>query len=112
MVPLASGRELENTAREVPFPACQVAWGVPAHGGGPFFSARLWNVSPVGLALWMRGRLRPGTVVVVRLGPAARFQVARVIHCAELADVGWLVGCTFLRPLSDQDLRAWLPGLR
>jgi hypothetical protein len=76
------------------------AWGVP-----------LEDISRVGLRVVLRCQLQPGTVLAVsqsrqRIGPVLFAHVTRSAPHPQ----GWLHGCEFLRPLSEEALQNWLSG--
>jgi hypothetical protein len=77
--------------------------------------ARVRDVSAGGLGLVLRHRFRPGTPLLVEIhGPAGgpgRVLAARVVHARPVQPgtaTCWLVGCAFLTPLGDDELRALL----
>jgi hypothetical protein len=70
---------------------------------------RVRNVSRTGIGLGSDRRWDPGTVLVVELPPEEegprRSVRARVVHATPQMGGTFLVGCIFLEPLSDADLR-------
>lgn len=68
------------------------------------------NISAGGVGLLLRHRFRAGTPLLIELknptGSYRRNVPARVVHVAasRTGDSGWLTGCAFLEPLSDEDL--------
>ena len=68
------------------------------------------NVSRAGIGLRLAGGLRPGSRLALEFpeapSPLGRLPRVRVVHCAELGDGTWLVGCRFDAPLADHELRA------
>ncbi|HEX5269057.1 MAG TPA: PilZ domain-containing protein, partial [Gemmataceae bacterium] len=69
---------------------------------GEWQALRVHNVSATGIGLVTPHRLRPGTVLVLRLagraGGVSRPIVVRVMHVTPLDD-GWLTGAMFVRPI-------------
>jgi hypothetical protein len=74
------------------------------------------DVSAGGIGLLLRHRFRPGTYLQVEVhgaGGAARVLSVRVVHATPVnpgEGACWLVGCIFLEPLGDDEVRALLPG--
>jgi hypothetical protein len=72
--------------------------------------ATVRDISAAGIGLLLNRRIRPGTVLEVELPiPAKGFSrpiQARVMHASVHSGGGWLVGCTFARPLTEDELRA------
>ena len=68
------------------------------------------NLSAEGVGLLLRRRFEPGVLLAVEIaaGREGRSLLARVVH-ARPAGGGWLVGCRFLSPLDDDELRVILP---
>ncbi len=76
------------------------------------WSARVRDVSRSGVALLMDREVRLGAVLVVALdglgGRFARPQLMRAIRVRPEGAGAWNVGCTFVTPLSEDDLQALL----
>jgi hypothetical protein len=77
--------------------------------------AKLLNISCTGLGLLMRHRFQPGSPLEVELqsstGTCRRGLRVRVIHASAVRAEGhasWLIGCTMLQPLSEDELRSLL----
>ena len=74
--------------------------------------AGIRDVSTTGIGLRADQPLKPGTVLVIRLEKhdqkLSRPLPVRVMHATQQAEGDWLVGCQFVRPLSDKDLRELL----
>jgi hypothetical protein len=70
------------------------------------------NVSTDGLGLLLGRRFEAGTLLAVELqtpaGEPAGTVIARVAHNTQQG-AEWLVGCDFLNPLPEDDLRALVP---
>ena len=74
--------------------------------------AHVENISTTGIGLRVREPLKPGTVLVIKLQSAdhrlSRPLPARVMHATLQSDGSWLVGCQFVRKLSEEDMQALL----
>ena len=74
--------------------------------------AKVLNISAGGVALLSPRKLDAGTLLHLDLagteGQAPRTLKARVVHQAERADHQWVLGCTFVADLSDDDVMALL----
>jgi hypothetical protein len=72
--------------------------------------AQVENISATGIGLRVREPLKPGMVLVIKLqnraGRLSRPLPARVMHATLQTDNSWLVGCQFVRRLSDEDMHA------
>jgi hypothetical protein len=70
------------------------------------------NVSTTGVGLRLSGALSPGGELVVEFTQASalcrRALSAHVVHSTAQEDGTWLVGCRFVAPLNEEDLRALL----
>jgi hypothetical protein len=104
--------------RRAPRHSCDLApfwadWGI---GGGELPDARVLNISTTGLCLATTGRVRPGSVVVLKLLSEAhslsRPLLVRIIHSTQQGDGGWHSGGSFVRRLTDQELEAILASGR
>jgi hypothetical protein len=73
--------------------------------------ASVRDVSLGGLAIVLSQRLSPGTRLIIdkplRPGKPWHALSVRVVHATACAE-GWLLGCEFAHPLSDEDLEALL----
>jgi hypothetical protein len=77
--------------------------------------AKLLNISSTGLGLLMRHRFQPGSPLDVELhnsaGGGRRGLRVRVVHASAVRSDGhasWLIGCTMIQPLSEEELRTLL----
>jgi hypothetical protein len=73
-----------------------------------------YDVSADGIGLALPFPAPEGTVLVIEpvaVRGAPRAFRARVARCV-LQEYVWFHGCAFIDPLSEGQLRAWLPGLR
>jgi hypothetical protein len=74
-----------------------------------FWPATIRDVSAGGVALLLQHRFEPGLALVIELpgaGPGlGDTLVARVVHVQQLPEGDWLVGCAFVSPLSEHDVR-------
>jgi hypothetical protein len=70
---------------------------------------KVQNISPGGIALALRRRFEPGTVLIVELATEAdaplRLSV-RVIHATQERNDRWIIGCAFASPLSQHELQS------
>ncbi|HJT76557.1 MAG TPA: PilZ domain-containing protein [Gemmataceae bacterium] len=100
------------------FPRYPVDWEVVckalAAGQRDSWQARALNVSAGGLGVVLERRFERGTTLTVQLqhapAEAPRTLLARVMHATRLPDGGWLHGLSLLRPLQEEQLRAWGVG--
>jgi hypothetical protein len=93
----------------VRFPANLETTYRPADGeAGSRFSAVIRDISRGGLSLIVDHTLEPGDLLNVELPGQAELAtccvLACVVHVSPLDTGGWLLGCTFARELSDDDL--------
>jgi hypothetical protein len=67
------------------------------------------DISTGGLKLGLCFPFRPGTDLAIDLespsGTVGRSVVCRVVHVHDHADGRWTLGCEFLKPLSDSDIK-------
>ena len=66
------------------------------------------DISSGGMALLLRQRLEPGTVLIVELETKAgrpRRALVYVVHSSQDTDSRWITGCAFPSPLSEEELR-------
>jgi hypothetical protein len=79
--------------------------------GAPW-SATIQDLSLTGAALAMGHEVRPGAVLVVALeGLGGRFSrplLMRVLHVRPMESGCWQAGCSFVKPLTDDDMQAML----
>jgi hypothetical protein len=69
--------------------------------------AKVHDLSSDGVSLGLSWRVPPGTLLALdRLGELAKPLRIRVIHTTRDVAGGWLAGCKFLRPLSNEDIHA------
>ena len=71
---------------------------------------RLRNISSAGVAVCLSRPFEPGTLLIIELSlqekrRACRFP-GRVVHATPEGARFWIVGCEFLRLLSDEELEA------
>lgn len=100
------------------FPRYPVDWEVAckalAAGQRDSWQARAINISAGGLGVLLERRFERGTTLTVQLphGPAEtpRTLLARVMHATRQPDGTWLHGLSLLRPLNEDQLRAWGVG--
>jgi hypothetical protein len=73
--------------------------------------ARVRDVSVCGVGLRVSGAIEPGRDLTVEFTDSASFRrilAARVIHSSAQSDGTWVVGCRFVTPLREDELRAFL----
>jgi hypothetical protein len=93
------------------YPADLETTVLPAGGGDPVrFTARLRNISLGGVSVSVDRPFEPGDLLSVEL-PGATEQsrctvLACVVHVHRGAGGEWILGCTFSRELSEEDLEA------
>lgn len=79
-------------------------------GTGAPAAARILNLSPNGIGLVFHTRVEAGTMLDLELigGPdhPGLAILASVVYVAPRGDHEWVLGCTFIRELSDADFRA------
>lgn len=112
VVPRSNCRVSERHACDV-HTSCQP----PSFGSGAEekWDGTIRNISTGGISLVLSRRFERGAGLAIELpGPAQSATVlARVIHVKPQPDGGWMLGCAFVSPLSDEELRSLLkPGPR
>lgn len=83
--------------------------------GGRDWPARIRDVSSGGLRLLLRRRFEPGTGLAVEVAgaedDAPSTLLVRVVRVRAEADGCWLLGCTFVSPLGEEEIQGLLqPG--
>jgi hypothetical protein len=90
----------------------QPFWTEWGSGQGESSAARVNNISTTGISLDTPVRIRPGSVLVLKLlSPErglSRPLLVRVIHSSAQPDGRWLSGGAFVRRLSDSELARML----
>jgi hypothetical protein len=75
-------------------------------------TATICDVSPTGVGLMLPRRVGPGEHLTVELPDWTRtfwrLKILHVVHVTPRGSDQWLVGCTFAKHLSDQDLQHML----
>jgi hypothetical protein len=75
-------------------------------------TAHVCDISTLGVGLILTGRVRPGEVLAIRLhcrnARLVRPMPVRVLYALDRESDTWRVGCCFIRPLSQLELRAIL----
>jgi hypothetical protein len=88
----------------------QPFWRVEGQQQADSPPARVENISTTGIGLRVSEAIKPGTVLVIKLQSAdrrlSRPLPARVMHATPQEEGGWLVGCQFVRRLSEEDMQA------
>jgi hypothetical protein len=81
--------------------------------GDEFWTTRVRNISPGGISLVVSRPFDPGTVLTVELLDQTTqrfsppFQV-RVVYAIEHPSGDWLLGGSFLKRLSNEELQEWV----
>jgi hypothetical protein len=74
--------------------------------------ARIVDISSTGIGVVLRQRFPAGTMLTIELqnsaGDVSRTLQTRVIHTTPHPDGGWVLGCEFVSPLSEEDLKVLL----
>lgn len=74
----------------------------------PWQTGAVVNLSPAGIALAVTSLLEVGTLLSLCLAGAAGARplaiLATVVRCAHEREQRWMVGCTFIRELSDREM--------
>jgi hypothetical protein len=77
--------------------------------------ARLTDISTTGIALvlrQLRQKFPAGTILTVELqnwtGDISRTLPTRVVHMTPHPEGGWIMGCAFVKPLTEEELKALL----
>jgi hypothetical protein len=82
-----------------------------ASGRGEWQALRVENISATGIGLVTPYRLRPGTILVLRLisrtRGVTRPTVVRIMHCTAQENA-WLIGAMFVRRLTTEALQELL----
>jgi hypothetical protein len=90
--------------------SCQPITGSKAQEQRTGWLGRLRDISPGGAGLLLSQRFEPGSMLIVELEakrPTRSF-AGQVVH-ATLDESGrWIVGCEFIRPLSEKELQSLL----
>ncbi len=80
--------------------------------GSKSWAATVKNISATGVALILRHRVKPGTVLVIKFQSGnlnlSRPIPIRVMHVQPQAEGAWLHGCAFVRKLREEDLHSLL----
>jgi hypothetical protein len=99
------------TRRSQPRSPCDLDVSVRPVGSQPgyFWTARVWDLSAVGISFYLKERIAPGTVLEVEIikgETVARKLLARVAHATDHANGSWIIGCEFDRPLTEPEVQA------
>jgi hypothetical protein len=79
------------------------------------WQAQVRDVSANGLSLWLLRRYEPGAALFLELEGADGVRRSIGVTARNVrpdASAGWVVGCQFVRPLSDDEMRALLEWAR
>jgi len=70
------------------------------------------NISCEGIGLLLGRRFEPGALLSIELtestGDRQRLLLARVAHATQQADGKWLVGCTLVNPVTEEEIQVLL----
>jgi hypothetical protein len=73
---------------------------------------KLRNISSGGLAVRLSRPFEPGSMLIIELSDKAKRRTyyfpVHVVHATAEGMRLWLIGCEFVRPLSEEGLRAML----
>ena len=117
-VPLPSRKQGYNTERRARerFPKDEEVWCQPVSASSKEESGIAWlgrirDISPDGIGLNMSRRFEPETALIIEL--AKRPEVlphlaAHVVHATPQTTGRWIIGCTFDRVLSPEELQTFL----
>jgi hypothetical protein len=87
-------------------------WLVLGDGESASHPASIRDLSATGVGLVVKQALKPGMVLVITLqrrdNRVSRPLPVRVMHATCQKDGDWVVGCRFVRALSNQDMAALL----
>ncbi len=76
------------------------------------WQATVRDICPDGIGLLLARRFEPGALLTIEItentGGRKRLLLGRVAHATAWPEGGWLIGCTLLSPLTDDDVRALL----
>jgi hypothetical protein len=74
------------------------------------WNAIVRDISPEGIGLLLARRFEPGVLVAIELTAAGddqtRLLLARVAHATARPEGDWLVGCTLVSPLTNDEIQA------
>jgi hypothetical protein len=90
--------------------SCQHIEAATAEEAETCWFGRVRNISCGGLALRLHRRFEPGTLLVIEWPDEAKEEsrsfAVQVIHATAEGHRLWIVGCEFLRSLSEEELQA------
>jgi hypothetical protein len=92
---------------------CQPSSAETATGPETSWPASVWDVSLGGMGLLVERRFEPGSTLMLltAVNGLPRILQMEVVHVSAHASGQWLLGCTFARPLSEEELQAvWQDG--
>jgi hypothetical protein len=86
---------------------CRLAAACPIEQPSSVWFGRLWDISRGGGALLLTRSFLEGSTLVIELSHPAngdpRFFLVRVAYSKREGGLGWIIGCEFLRPLSEEE---------
>jgi hypothetical protein len=90
----------------------ETSWRVYGTRTGDWWTVSVQDISVAGIGLISNFRLNSGTILVVKLQSTnqsfSRPLLARVSRATVQSDGKWVIGCSFVRKLSDDELQALL----
>lgn len=96
----------------VRLPSRATAYCQPSGTGndlGGWWVGGVRDISPGGVGLVLKERFEPGTMLSIELqstrAHCCHLLLARVVNARHQAGLGWVVGCEFAVPLSEEELR-------
>jgi hypothetical protein len=92
-----------------PSPHVKTSWRVYGIRAGESWSVTARDISLSGVGLIFNFRLKPGSLLVVKLQSCRRAfcrpVMVRVRHVSSQSDGRWLAGCSFVRKLKEEELQ-------
>ncbi len=77
-----------------------------------WWMARIVDISTTGIGVILRQRFPSGTLLTIEMqnsaGDLSRTLQTKVVHTTPHPEGGWVSGCTFVNPLTEEDLKVLL----
>ncbi len=74
--------------------------------------ARVVDISSTGIGIILRQKFPSGTLLTIELqnssGDLSRTLQTKVVHTTTHPEGGWVLGCAFVNPLTEDDLKVFL----
>jgi PilZ domain len=101
----------------VRFPKNEPMWCDPVRPSAKHELDTAWmgkvrDISRTGIGLSLRKRFEPGAVLLIELSESPKLLrnlEVRVVHATPDKKGRWIIGCTFARPLSAEEMQIFLP---